>query len=190
MNKTKEKGKQKLSLTPLLFLLFSFPLIFLITYLILYGPTFPVEIRWKGTDTSDQYVDNTRALSDSVAILDSILADLKLMIKDKQQQLSEGQRELRELEKRKRAIEEEVARKTAELESLNLAIGEAKLKRAKRMAAILSSMPSEEIDSLLIELDDDAIVEILAQARERQAATILSAINPKRAAKIAKKMAE
>lgn len=184
------KGKeQKFSLKPLLFL-FSFPLILLITYLVLYGPVFPLEIRWRGTETPVQHVNNTKALGDSLAVLDSLLTDLKQRIESKRQQLSEEQKRLKELEEKRKAVEEELTRKTAELESLNLAIGEAKLRKARRMAAILSSMAPEEIDSLLIEIDDDAIVQILAQARDRQAATILSAIDPKRAARIAKKMAE
>jgi flagellar motility protein MotE (MotC chaperone) len=77
---------------------------------------------------------------------------------------------------------------TAKVEKAEALLQTIQDERVKKLAGIFGSMQAASIDSMAARIDDEVMVAVLLEMRERSAAKVLAALTPSRAARIARKM--
>jgi flagellar motility protein MotE (MotC chaperone) len=148
----------------------------------------------KQTTLADGQVVQGTAADPLAAISDSLrLEELKW-----EQQIEEYRRELFDVDSLKavsdslRALinkqQAKLASLTAEIEKTEAILQAAQDQRVKKLAKIFSSMQPSSVDSLAARVNDNFMVAVLLSMREKNAAKILAALKPSRAARIARKM--
>ncbi len=85
-------------------------------------------------------------------------------------------------------LREEINTKIKEQEEIKAQLEKARSENYQRLAKIYESMPPEEAATRLEKLDDDTATTLILAIKPRQAAKILSNVNPEKAAIISKRI--
>jgi len=139
---------------------------------------------------------------DVLCLLEATLAErekaefMMKTISARVQELEEFRKVLEDLKSYLKAEKEEVESRRSEVASIekqiNSLLGQvdkARQAQIKKLAAVYASMKPEELKGILRGLDEQTIVAILLQMRERDAAKVLAAMDADRAARISQMMA-
>ena len=122
------------------------------------------------------------------AMADSIAAEETA---EREAPAQEIKQEMASLEKQRREMEAEIIRVEmlrSEVENLLRQKRDIETQRIEQLAKLYESMKGNEVALVMEGLSDSLIVQILPKMKERQAAKVLSAIQPGRAARISRMM--
>ncbi|NOY77380.1 MAG: hypothetical protein GXO76_05865 [Calditrichaeota bacterium] len=191
------KDSEKGALKGLAFGLFGFSVSFLavlvVTYVALYGPELPVTVKWRtevvtGEEIRLQNLQHTKkALQDSVKVLKNSIREMQVSIKEIQKKYKKIQADYRKLAARKSILKTRVTVLQTKTDSLNNALTREQVTRIQRVAKMLKTMNGQKVGKFLLSLDNKTILTLLQISPEKQAATILSALEPSRAAALTQK---
>lgn len=181
-NKTK-KSKGKGTIGMLLMIPVSFVAILVIIYVALYGSEFPFEIRLK-TGTAARYENWAKSVADSIDVLKDAISRAKTESQEYSNKLKELQKEVRNFARERQVLSAEVTKLQTQSDELKSQIDATRLARIQKLNKAMKAMPDKEISSLLVQLDNRTLIELLQNARDKQVATILGALKPNRAAKL------
>ena len=191
--KRSEKGELKGLAVGLFGFTISFFAILVVTYVALYGPELPVVIRWR-TDvvTGEQLrlqnmLHEKKMLQDSVKVLKSEITGMQTSMKSMREKIRKVQSEYNKLAEKKLTIETNVAVLQKKKDNLENALTKEQYNRVQRVAKMLKTMNGQKVGKFLLNLDNKTILTLLQISPEKQAATILSALEPSRAANLTKK---
>ena len=164
----------------------SFVLILVLTYIALYGTNFPIEIRLKSR-TTVQYENLAKSWTDSLRALKDAISRTKSKSQEYSKKLAQLEKEIRGFNKQRQLLSTEVSKLKMQADSLKLQINTTRLARIQKLTKAMKAMQDQQLDSLVVQLDDQTLIELLQNARDKQVAMILGALEPKRAAKLTKK---
>ncbi len=173
--------------------LISFLAVLVVTYVGLYGPELPVEIRWKSdvvTGERLRFQDVLRernALKDSVKELRFEIARQETTLVSYRKQIATTRKALAQLSSKKNKLETKVAYLQTKSDSLHQALTQEQVERIQRVAKMLKTMNAKKVTQYLLSLDNKTILTLLQISPEKQAATILSSLEPSRAAALTRK---
>ncbi len=171
----------------------SFFAILLVTYVALYGPELPVTVRWRTEVVTGEKLrlqnalQEKKTLQDSVKALQGEIGSMKTSIKDFQKKIKKIQADYRKLATKKSTLAIRVAVLQAKKDSLDNALTQEQYTRVQRVAKMLKTMNGQKVGKFLLSLDNKTILTLLQISPERQAATILGALEPSRAAALTQK---
>lgn len=188
MSSIEKKSKLLLSLV-------VFPLSFLATlivvYLAFYGTELPFEVSMKTSVSKSKLlnVDDLRlyraTLLDSVRLLRGEIDTLTAEKNERINQINVWQDSMNFVSGKKGTLNDEIASLQSNVDQLTAQVEDIKLERMKRVIKILESINQEQVDSMYIAgLNDQILMDILAIAKEQQAAIILQQVRPSRAVKL------
>jgi len=191
------KSSEKGALKGLAFGLFGFSVSFfailLVTYVALYGPELPVTVKWRTEVVTGEKLrlQNVRhekmMLEDSVKVLKNEIRNMQASIKDFQKKFKNIQADYQKLATKKSILETKVSVLQAKTDSLDNALTQEQYARVQRVAKMLKTMNGQKVGKFLLSLDNKTILTLLQISPEKQAATILSALEPSRAAALTQK---
>ncbi len=191
--RTDETGAVKGMAVRLFGLILSFLTVLVGTYIGLYGPELPIEIRWKSdvvTGERLRFQDvllERNALKDSVENLRLEIARQETTLASYKNQIATIQRTVAQLSGKKARLQTKVAYLQSKTDSLHRALTQEQVERIQRLAKMLKTMSAKKVTQYLLSLDNKTILTLLQISPEKQAATILSALEPSRAAALTRK---
>ncbi|GBD94706.1 hypothetical protein BMS3Abin05_02318 [bacterium BMS3Abin05] len=191
--KISEKGALKGIAFGLFGFVFSFLVILMMTYVALYGPEVPVEIRWRSDVATGEKLRLQKAIrekkmvQDSAKVLQQQIKASRKSVANLQKKMENIQTNYKKLAGRKSSLEARVAVLQAKTDSLNNALTAEQIKRVQRVAKMLKKMSGQKVSQYLLSLDNKTVLTLLQISPERQAAKILSALTPSRAAELTRR---
>jgi len=171
----------------------SFLAILIVTYVALYGPEPPFVIRWRTEiATGDQsrlqqILQEKKALRDSVKVLKSEIARMQKSMISFQKKIKNLQADYKNLSAKKSDLVTKVSVLQAKKDSMDNAFTREQYNRVQRVAKMLKTMNGQKVTKFLLSLDNKTVLTLLQISPEKQAATILSALEPSRAAELTRK---
>ena len=171
----------------------SFLAILIVTYVGLYGPQLPIEVRWKSDVVTGERLRFQEVLKERHALKDSI-ENLRLQIASQETTLASYRKKIATIQKtlaqlsgKKNHLETKVAYLQSKSDSLHRALTHEQVERIQRVAKMLKTMNAKKVTQYLLSLDNRTILTLLQISPEKQAATILSSLEPSRAAALTRK---
>ncbi|NOZ55719.1 MAG: hypothetical protein GXO73_02880 [Calditrichaeota bacterium] len=164
-------------LLPILGSFVSFAIVFTITFYFANGRSFkPRHLREQANadSTETQKVDSLAIMRAQLDSLQRLVDSTAVVLQQLQVEVTRRQEELKNL-----------ADKLANAKS---EVQQEKLRRARKIATILAALPDTAVAAMAARLPDDLLVAVLQKSREKDAAKLLAAIGPSRAAGLTRKL--
>jgi flagellar motility protein MotE (MotC chaperone) len=127
------------------------------------------------------------ALKDSVEDLRLEIARQETTLASYRKQIATTRKALVKLSGKKSRLETKVAYLQSKSDSLHRALTHEQIERIQRLAKMLKTMNTKKVTQYLLSLDNKTILTLLQISPEKQAATILSSLEPSRAAALTRK---
>ena len=191
------RGSEQGALKGLAFGLFGFSVSFfailVVTYVALYGPELPVVVKWRTEVVTGEKLglqnaaQQKKMLQDSVNVLKSEIADLQKSMSGFQKRIQKIREDYKKLSANKSDIETRVTVLQAKKDSMDNAFTKEQYQRVQRVAKMLKTMNGQKVTKFLLSLDNKTILTLLQISPEKQAAVILSSLEPSRAAELTRK---
>ncbi|MDZ7373505.1 MAG: hypothetical protein ONB23_05985 [candidate division KSB1 bacterium] len=156
--------------------LISYAVVFCLTFYFLNGRSLRIQRPGPAPAAEETTAEREaiRTLADSLVLLRDQLAAARSVLDSLTTEANRKQVELRSLTEKLTALEDQERQE--------------ELRRARKLAAILSALPDSSIQSMAASLDDDLLVMVLQKSAEKTAARVLAALDAARAARLSQRL--
>jgi len=153
----------------------SYIVVFAATFYFLNGRSFRIQSPAPlGADSTGAQVDSTALLAARIDSLLRLVDSTRAVLDSLTGEVGRRQKELKELEEK--------------LAAAGAQERQEELRRARKLAAILAALPDSAVGPTVAKLDDELLVMVLQKSTEKNAARVLAALGPHRAAELSERL--